>query len=53
MKYYLSDYDWAYAWNEKEKQMFLVTKNGLKKVSGKPDIMWGGISEEDAKSYAV
>ena len=53
MKYYLSDYDWAYAWNEKENQMYLCTTKGLKPVSGKPDVMWCGLTEEEAKQYAV
>lgn len=51
MEWYLSDYDWAYAWDGK--QLYLLGKNGLSKVSGEPDPMWSGITEEDAKKYYV
>jgi hypothetical protein len=53
MKYYLDNQDdvWAIDQNGNE---FLVTKDKLIPAKkGSVDPMWGGISEEDAKSYAV
>lgn len=51
MKYFLSDFDHAYAMDEKGNE-FLVTKKGLIPTDkGTIDCMWGGITEEEAKAY--
>lgn len=52
MRYYLDNQDdvWAI---DKDGNEYLVTKDKLIPAKrGSVDIMWGGITEEEAKSYA-
>lgn len=54
MSYYLFDAkNWAFAKNDKTGEVFLVTKNGLKKSPTKIDPAWDKISKEEAESLAM
>lgn len=51
MKYFLSDFDHAYAMDKKGND-FIVTKKGLITTDkGTVDCMRGGVTEEEAKFY--
>ncbi len=53
--WYYDTMNWAFARNDDTGEVFLVTKQGLKKPS-KPmniDPMWGGLTKEQALELAV
>lgn len=53
MRYYLSDFDKAFAIDKNGNEFYVTKSNGLVPAEkGSVDIMWGGITEEEAKAYA-
>ena len=53
MKYYLSDFDRAFAVDEQGNEFYVSKSKGLVPAEkGTVDIMWGGITEEESKNYA-
>lgn len=53
MNYYLSDIDKAFAVDEDGNEFYVTKSKGLVPADkGTVDIMWGGISEEDAMKFA-
>ena len=53
MRYFLSDYDKAFAIDTKGNEFYVSESKGLIPAEkGTVDLMWGGITEEEAKKYA-
>lgn len=53
MRYFLSDYDRAFAIDEKGNEFYVTKSKGLIAADkGTVDIMWGGITKEEAEEYA-
>jgi len=53
MRYFLSDYDKAFAIDTKGNEFYVSKSKGLIPAEkGTVDLMWGGITEEEAKKYA-
>lgn len=53
MKYYLSDFDKAFAVDKNGNEFYVTKSKGLVPADkGTVDIMWGGITKEDAMFFA-
>lgn len=53
MKYFADDYDRAFAMDEKGNEFYVTKSKGLVPADkGTIDIMWGGITEAQARQYA-